>query len=292
MRMGGRVPHLPRHRLLAVAGLLGAAVVVLPAVASSEASPTIEAVNQGVYSERHYWKPSEATLSPGGTVAFSNPTSVYHGVEWKSPPATPSCTGVPLSTSPKTSGAFWNGTCTFSQPGVYTFWCTVHGSEMSGKVTVSANGETTTTTTTPSTTTTTTSSPGYTQPAAGPGGSAPASPLAGSAASAVHVPASLRGRSMRGSVDIAEAGAGGRLQVDLLAKSASLASAKHAAQVRVGRLALAHVHAGRVSFAVALSSRARAALRRHGRLALTATVRISSPTGRSVTIARKVLMRR
>ena len=59
----------------------------------------------------------------------------------------------------------------------------------------------------------------------------------------------------------------------------------------IGRLVLAHVHAGRASFAVALSSRARAALRRHGRLALTATVLIGSPAGRSVTIVRKVLMR-
>ena len=52
-----------------------------------------------------------------------------------------------------------------------------------------------------------------------------------------------------------------------------------------------HVRAGRVSFAVALTARAREALRRHGRLPLTARLLISAPTGASVTIARKLLMR-
>ena len=56
-----------RERLLFPLGaLLGAAVVVLPAVASSEASPTISAVNYpggGYYQESHAWSVSYTHLT-------------------------------------------------------------------------------------------------------------------------------------------------------------------------------------------------------------------------------------
>ena len=55
-----------------------AAVAVLPAVASSESPPTIEAFNSGAY--YHEWRPAQATVAAGGTVTLSNPTTVKHGV--------------------------------------------------------------------------------------------------------------------------------------------------------------------------------------------------------------------
>jgi hypothetical protein len=76
-----------------------------------------------------------------------------HGVEWKSGPNTPSCTSeVPVGTSPAASGTNWSGSCTFTQPGTYVFWCTVHGSSMSETVTVSGGALLIETTTLPAAT--------------------------------------------------------------------------------------------------------------------------------------------
>jgi plastocyanin len=117
--------------------VLGVALI-LPAVAVSKRNPSIEAYNEGVYiGAHHFWKPSSATVITGGAVNLSNPTMVNHGVEWRSGPTAPSCSaGVPVGTSPAASGAKWSGTCRFIQTGTYTFYCTVHGAEMTGTVTV------------------------------------------------------------------------------------------------------------------------------------------------------------
>ena len=152
--------------LFPLGALLGAAVVVLPAVASSEASPTISAVNYpggGYYQESHAWSPAAATIAAGGTVALKNEGNVLHGVRWVNGPATPACTGgVPVGTTPGASGTKWSGSCTFATPGTYTFYCTVHGAEMTGTITVNPNGTTTITSTQ-------TGPPGATGPYTAPG---------------------------------------------------------------------------------------------------------------------------
>jgi plastocyanin len=285
--------RVPRRFLFLLAPMLGAALVALPAVAGSEAVPTIEAANStGSYGEQHhYWSPATATVGAGGVVAISNPSSeVKHGVQWTGGPGTPSCSGVPVGTS----GTSWHGECTFSAPGTYTFYCTVHGAEMSGTVTVTPGSTTTTTqpTTTAAAPTTTvpTVSGGSGSPSA-PGSTAPSvSPLAGSAATALELPTLQHGTSVRGSVAISEAGTGGRLEVDVLARSASLA-AHHAAPVRVGHLVRSSLHAGTIRFAVALSARSRQALRRHRRLALTVRMLLSPPHGAAVSIVRAIVQR-
>jgi plastocyanin len=130
MRLG--MHHRRRFGLVV---LLASTALVLPGIATSEATPTIEAFNAS--NGTHSWKPPTATIIAGGGVNITNPTSVLHGVEWRSGPTTPSCTsGVPVGTTPAASGTNWSGTCTFSQPGTYTFFCTVHGPEMTGTVTV------------------------------------------------------------------------------------------------------------------------------------------------------------
>jgi len=277
-----------RHILFGVAALLGAATVVLPAVAGSETVPSIDAVNSGLY--YHYWSPSQATVNVGGVVTLSNPSDVPHGVEWRSGPVTPSCSGVPVGTTEAASGGKWSGSCTFSQPGTYVFYCTVHHAEMTGTVTVNANGTTTTTTQPPSGEgSTTTSSPPIQSGSPAPGATdAPGSPLAGVAAAAVKLTATVHGGSVRGSVDVSAAGAGGRLEVDLLATRASLASAAPPARVRVGRFARSSLPAGVVSFQVSLDARARRALRTRRRLALSARVLLTPVAGPPVTIVRSI----
>jgi plastocyanin len=276
-----------------VCALLGAAVAVLPAVAGSETAPaTITAINtEGVYKEQHhYWSPPTVTVGSGAVVAFSNPSgTVMHGVEWTAGPATPSCSGVPGG-----AGALsWHGECAFTQPGSYYFRCTVHPSEMTGTVTVSSAGTTTTTTTTQASTpgsgggststTTQTTSGGLAQ-------SAPLSLLAGASSRALRLANSQRGRSVRGSLDVSPAGAGGRLEVDLLARSASLAAARHAGQVRVGRLVRSTVRAGAVPFKVSLSARAAHALRVRHRLALSVRILLAAPHGPSLQLSRTVVL--
>jgi plastocyanin len=272
-----------RRRFLV--GLLAqAAGRVLPAVAVSETTPTIEAVNgPGYY---HEWKPAQATVAAGGAVAFSNPTEVPHGLRWTgtSGQPAPSCNGIPVNSS----GAKWEGQCVFSQPGSYTFVCTVHP-EMTGTITVNPNGTTTTTTIT------TTTPPPSGGPSPPPSTTSPASgspSAAGSPLIAVTVPSSQRGKSVHGSAEVSQAGVGGRLEVALSAGSASVARARRPAQVRVGRLVRAVLHAGTVSFAVPLSAKARGALERHRRLALTVKVILMPAHGAAVGVTRSVMLHR
>jgi len=268
--------------------VLGAGVVVLPAVAGSETSPTIAALNSGggVYGEHHEWSPASATIAPGGTVALKNEGGVPHGVRWVAAPATPVCSGVPV----EASGTKWSGTCTFATPGTYTFYCTVHGAEMTGTITVNPNGTTSTQTGSQGTTGTGPyAAPGH--ESTGSAGGTPASPLAGSAFSAIKLASLQHGTSVHGSVAVSQAGSGARLAVDLLAKRASLARARHAPLASAGHLVRSSVHAGVVPFKVALNARAKHALGVRHRLALNVRVVLTPVHGLSVTVTRSVVLR-
>jgi plastocyanin len=123
------------------------AVLALPTVASSdEASLPVEAINEGggIYPAHHRWSPAQTTVTTVGVVTFTNnSTEVAHGVEWLSA-VKPSCEEgegkVPVGTTPAASATKWSGKCTFSQAGTYTFYCTVHGPEMTGTITVKNPG--------------------------------------------------------------------------------------------------------------------------------------------------------
>ncbi len=282
-----------------MAALLGAAAAVLPAIAGSETSPAITAENYGI--EEHRWSPDTATVGPGGVVTISNPTAVKHGVEWVSGPETPGCSkGVPVGTNASVAGTKWSGTCTFSKPGTYVFYCTVHGPEMTGTITVAASGTTTTTMTMGSTYTSSTgpgtstsSGPGsQTQTPTGPvGPSVLGSLLVGSASSALRLAATQHGQSVHGSLDVSQAASGGRLEVKLLATRASLASVGHQHRVQVGRVVRPSLRAGRVTFAVALDAKARHALRVRRHLALAVEIVLTATHGAVVTISRNVVLR-
>jgi plastocyanin len=271
-----------RRRYVPLIAVLGAATAVLPAMASSETSPTISAYNEeGAYGySKHSWMPSTATVSPGGVVIFKNPyTTTPHGLKFTGGTAgapLPSCTGLPAAAETELGAPSWEAKCTFSKAGTYTFVCTVHP-EMTGTITVNPNGTTTTTTTTPTTTTTTTP----TTPVEPPSGS----PLVGGPS----LRSSQRGGSVKGSLDISKAGAGDHLEVDLFATTASLAKVKHSTRVRVGRLVRGSVSAGRMSFAVKLNARARNALKRRHRLALTVRIVLTPFYGEPTTLTRSVV---
>ena len=264
---------------------LGAAVAALPAVAGSETAPTIEATNYaggGIYKETHEWSPTSATVGVSGVVTFANnSSSVEHGVVWSSA-IKPACEGVPENRG----ATSWRGTCAFSQPGTYTFYCYVHPSEMKGSITVNANGTTTTTMTSGGTTTTSTGTSTSQPPPPG------TSPLQGSTREALTLAKSQRGTAVRGSVRISPAGADLRLEVDLLAKRASLASVSGAFRSGVGKLVRRALSAGKVSFSVPLNAKGRRALRRHGHLALKAVVEVLSPASATFSTSRSVLLRR
>ncbi len=263
-----------RRRYLPLAAVLGVATALLPAIASSETTPTIEAVNEGSapYPEHHRWSPPQVAVMAGGVVTFQNTSAtVPHGVAWDSGPATPSCSGVPVNEG----NISWKGTCTFAQAGTYSFHCYVHPTEMTGKVEVNANGTTTTTTTTPTTTTTTTTTT--------------ESPTGSPLVVGPSLRSSQRGGSVKGSLNVSQAGAGDRLEVDVFAKSASLAKTKHSMRVRVGRFVRSSVSAGKLSFVVKLNAKARNALKRHHRLALTVKITLAPFYGEPFSVTRTIV---
>lgn len=268
-----------RRRYLPLVAVLGVAAAVLPAVAASETAPSISAHDEpGPFGYgAHSWTPATATVLAGGVVSFANPYSeVPHGLKFTGGPATPSCAGIPAAASEAAGATNWHGECTFATAGTYTFICTVHPGEMKGTITVNPNG-TTTTTVTPTTPPTTTPTPPV-EPTSGP-------PLLG----APKIPASQRGAAVKGSLEISKSGAGDGLEIDVFAKSAALAKAGHSKRVRVGRLVRGSVSAGKLSFGVKLDAKARSALKRHRRLALTVKIVLTPVYGEPVTVTRSVV---
>ena len=272
----------PRRVIMfCIVAALGAATVILPAMASSETPPTINAYS---FKENRYWLPATAHIGEGGSVKFANPYSeLPHGLEFTGGPAKPSCTGIPAAAGEVTGATSWQGECSFSAPGTYTFLCTVHPATMTGTVVVSAAGTTTTTTTTSTGSTgSSTPPPSETPPTGQPSGKPQL--LAGTAAAAVKVSPSQRGRSVRGSLALAPAAAGGTLKFELL----GTLSGKQC--VLAGRLSRVSLSAGKVPFVVGLNARAKRALRLRGHLALRLRVRIASTGGSVLTLTRSVTL--
>ncbi len=281
--------------LVAILTALATSAVILPAVAGSETGPGVTAVNStGVYAEQlHSWSPPRLTVAEGASVTFSNPTAVPHGVRWFSSPATPVCgAGVPVGTSEAASGTEWTGSCTFTQAGTYVFYCTVHGAAMSGTITVGAPpASPPISTPLPGApgegTATGTSQPGASTPTP----AAVGSPFGGGATRALKLAANQRGSSVRGSVEIAAAGAGGRLQVDLFTSARALGGTGPAKQVRVGSARREALSAGTARLSLSLNRRARQALARRGHLALTVKLVMTAPDGAVSTLMRGVTLR-
>lgn len=283
----------PRARYLPLVAVFGAALGVLPALATSAGStPVVNGL------ETKHWSPSEVTIGTGGSVIFKNAsTTLEHSLKFLSGPAKPVCTGVPES-----GRTNWEGSCSFAAAGTYMFFCTVHPG-MTGTVVVTPAGTTTTTGTTGTTTSTTTTTTGTTPtptdkhggtgPSTTPGSQqsggnrqggsgSPGSPGGGGlsggarlslAGAAVAVAAVQHGKGVHGTVLVPSGGS--RLVVQLLAAAGQISTP--GSSTPVGSLTRSHLHAGRVSFAVAISSRAQRVLHRHGRLKLLVRITLSAP---------------
>jgi plastocyanin len=132
--------------------MLGSVAASAPALASSEPPPSISAYNEPDIYGFHSWMPATATIATSRAVKFANPySSTYHGLKFTggSAGAAPSCTGIPAAAGEVTGAVSWQGECTFSAPGTYTFICTVYPTEMKGTITVKAPGTPTVTTEAP-----------------------------------------------------------------------------------------------------------------------------------------------
>ncbi len=292
----------PRALLLfALAALAGVAVAVLPALAAAPSEATLEVNENCVQPVWPCWATpgsgsnpapaSKITIAGGGKVKF-----IDHGkeanIKWTSMPSgQPACSSeVPVSPTPAKTG--WEGTCEFTQPGTYRFESSTlfknppYEDYTKYEIVVESAGTGTTTGTTTTTTTPTTTTPTTPTTPSEPGNG---SPLEGGS-KALVLARSQRGATVHGSIEVSQAGSGGRLEVGLFAARASLARVGHSERVRVGRLVRSSLKAGGVSFSVPLSARGRAALRRHRRLALTVKVTLTPLHGAAVTVTRRVVV--
>jgi len=279
--------------------LLGAAVAVLPALAATsevklEVNENCNYANWPCWTSSPGSKPPPATvttIAQGGVITFVDNTSVPANLAWAG--AAPTCsTAVPVSPAPAKSG--WEGTCSFDTPGRYKLESsTLYPSYRNYEIVVQASGTTGTSTTGTTTTGSTAGGSGSSTPTNGPAATSTPSGslLAGSESQALKLGATQHGGSVHGSLDVSQAGAGGRLEVQLLSSRASLAGAGRAAHVRVGRLVEAPLYAGITKFTVPLDAAARRALRAHGRLALSVEIVLAAPHGASLTLTRSVVLR-
>ncbi len=294
------------HRLLLfpLAALLGAAVVVLPALAASAEAKLEVAENCNSYPNWQCWTapaasptPAVIKLAAGGVVTFADKTSFPANITWKG--AAPTCSAtVPVSPTAASTG--WEGTCTFGAPGTYQLETpSMYYPKATIEVSAPTTGTTGTTTGSTSSGSSGSSSTGSGSPTPTPTpGGAPAATntplgalLVGSESSAVVLGTTQHGRSIHGSIDLSPAAVAGRLEVTLLARGASLAGAGHSGRVRVGRVVRSSLHAGTVSFAVALDAAAAHTLRIHGHLTLAVKIVLTPPNGSALAITRSVLLR-
>jgi plastocyanin len=226
------------------------------------------------------------TIAAGGTVVFQEDGSNPHNVVFKTAPASceqtagPSSGPVPpLPNQP--SNAEWIGTCTFTAPGTYTFYCALHGTAMNGSVTV------------PGATTPPAPSPPVSPPPpispAPPPPPPPSTVPTGPAGSGLRVTTPQSSFTLRGSVVVRSAGS--RLLARAFAKRRAISGGSSALLMQVGRQQRSSVGPGRVSFSALLSATGRRALRRNGRLAITFRLTVTPPSGTAYTASRTVILR-
>jgi hypothetical protein len=283
-----------RKRYLPVVAVLGAGVAIVPALAAGPSEAKLEVNENCVQPAWPCWAApgsgsnpepaSKVTIAAGGEVMFTDHTSTPAAVVWMG--SAPACSGVPASAM-----TAWEGKCKFEQPGTYKFESSTMFKEPGldyTKYEIVVEGAGTGTTPTTTTTTTTPTTTTMTTPTT-PSESDHGSPLEGGSR-ALELARSQRGSTVHGSIELSQAGSGGRLEVGLFAAGASLAKAGRSEQVRVGRLVRLSLKAGSVSFAVPLSAKGKTALRRHRHLALTVKITLTPLHGAAVTIARGVVV--
>jgi hypothetical protein len=255
-------------RVLALSLLAGALFLSVPSsIAAGGSPPTNGAFIAHDYSWDAQGGGHTVTISPGGTVTFSYPTGFsQHNADFTSgnPSSCVQTAGISNGSVPplphQPAAPPWSGSCTFKVPGTYNFKCDLHP-YMTGTVKVLASGT-----------------------------SPPSSPLAGTQAQAVHVAKTQSGFSVRGSVSVSAAGAGGKLIATLQARASDLGG-RGSGEVTAGRTSV-KLHPGRVGFSISLNGSAKRALKRRGRLALKVKLEVRGRSGQTVHATRAVTLRR
>jgi plastocyanin len=268
-----------RGYLALVVAAVVAGVLLVGGSAQSQ-TPTGIVANDNEFNTFSGGAPTLTLPAGGGTVIFQQTGANAHNVVFKNAqPASCEQTGGP-SSGPvpplpnQPSSAAWIGTCTFSAPGTYTFYCAFHGEAMNGSVTVPGG----------------TAPPPPPPPVSPPPPPPPSpAPVTGPAASGLRVTTPQRSFTLRGSVMVRSAGS--RLLARAFAKRRSLTGGRSNLLVQAGRQLRSSVGPGRTSFAVPLSAAARRALRRNGRLAITFRLTVTPPSGTAYTATRTVILR-
>jgi plastocyanin len=254
--------------------------------------------------------PTSADIVTGGTVTFTNASVETHNVDFTAPgQAGVSCqqtvggsssSALKFPSSP-TAGS-WAGMCTFTQAGTYSFMCDHHVG-MTGTVVVHDPAGPAGTTPAPIPTPTT---PAETVPAGAtattptatappsatgmPTPSADQTPVADATALSVRVKLVQRGSSVRGTIGGARSSARVRIALTVRRGAIGLAG-RAAAPVGVGRLGALTTQNGTLAFVVKLDSKARAALAKRGRLAVTLLVTAPPVTGTATPRTFTIVMR-
>jgi hypothetical protein len=280
--------------LFALAALLGAALAVLPALAASPSEAKLEVNENCVELDWPCWATpgssqpaAKVTIASGGSLTFADSKTAAN-IAWTG--AAPTCeSAVPVAPAlPKTG---WEGKCTFATSGTYNFESSTLFNDgvdnyTKYEVVVEGSASTAPTGTTGEGGSKGVSAPGtITSPPVPVGESPTGSPLSGSP----KISSSQRGSTVKGSLEVSKAGAGDRLEVDLIATTASLAKAGHATQV-AGRFVSASVSAGQRSFSVKLITKAARALKRHHRLALKVKITLTPVSGEETSVTRSVTL--
>ncbi len=311
--MSRRARHLSLYILVMAAGIAAAFAVSATggAGAAAQLAGTVTVVDFAFEGDGG---DNVATIATGGTVTFSYPEGGNaHNVAFVSSQPT-SCTQTagtnngpvpPLPAFPQGPG--WAGTCSFNNPGTYTFVCQAHAF-MTGQVVVEPPTTTTTPTattptgtmpttpTTPTTTTTTTSPPPTTPTTPGGTTTGATTPAPGGAPSTpprprVTVARRQEGTVLRGSVTTSAVGS--RIVVTALVSNRALQKSRprRARKIQVGSQSKRTTRAGKTSFAVKLNAAARRALARRERLSVDLRIVVTPPGGRAVTTTVTVALR-
>jgi plastocyanin len=319
-----------RKRYLPLVALLGAALAVIPAMANTTgpSTATVSGLESRMWSPMEVAITLGGTVTfqntssnvPHGIVWTSVPeTPVCSGVpigkgeyNWKG-----TCTFSKEGTY--TYYCYVHGMSMSGKVYVNPDGTVPTGTTPTGTTTTPTMTMTTPTTTVPTTTSTTPSTPSTTPTTTGtaptqttgttpaatsassletgagrPGAGGGANPVGSSAphdslqGGSLHMAAS-QNSTVHGSIQVVQAGS--RLEIDLLASSASIATAARSGSVLVGRFVEVKVPAGRVSFKVTPTGRAKHALARHGHLVLRVRIALTPPHGAKLTRTLTVTLR-
>lgn len=266
-----------RKRYLPLILALGVGAGLLPSLAQGVAPPSTSSFVAGPGIK---WTAPDGSktvyVTPGGTVAFSNATTVSHSVVFDT--TTPSCTetapdaGASVPPLPATPSHPWSGTCTFAA-GTYAFHCGLHGAAMRGTV-IATNQLPTPTTTT-----------------GGGGGTTNTQPPPGQippAASSLKLKTSQKGKSVKGSIVIDRASS--KLDVRALVTRKTL-GLTGSGRKRVGRFLRNAVGGKKVNFKVSLSAKAKKVLKNKGKLKIRIEITVTPDIGVKFTTKKTVTLK-